>query len=149
MVERPCDKRGGMKMVRMVKGLYVSPDCVKVCEVDDDRGCEGYYELLGCETIEAPDAWFTTEIPGSVSLENSGDYFDIICDEEALCHGEIPACTVAMDNRDGTATPWIHGPCFVCKANEDGEWVSPTDEEIAALKAHVAVVDGRFTLMVS
>ena len=133
-------------MARMVKGLYVSPDCVKVCEVDDDRGCDGYYELLGCEMIEAPEHWIDTAIPGSASED--GDYFDIICDEEALCHEPVPACTVAIDNRDGTATPWIHGPCFVCKSNDDGEWVSPTDDEIAALKRHIAVVNGRFTLVV-
>jgi len=132
--------------MRMVRGLYVSPDCVQVCEVDDDLGCDGYYELLGCETVDAPEAWFRMTDPGDVTPEAAGAYFDIICDDEALCRAAIPACTVAKVGKDGYAIPWIHGPCFVCKANEDGEWVSCTDDELKWLKSAVRTYKGDFIL---
>jgi len=136
-------------MTRMVKGLYVSPDCVKVCEVDDDRGCDGYYELLGCDTIEAPEAMFRVLEPGTAAPEQDEfAYFDIICDEEAKCKGGNPECTVAWLHKDGTADAWIFGPCFVCKATEDGDWCSPTDEELRWLKTAVRTYKGNFILTV-
>ena len=131
-------------MARMVKGLYVAPDCVKVCEVDDRGDCEAYYELLGCRMIEAPD--FYVKLPDRAPEQSSGEYFDFICDEEALCKGTIPACTVAYRESDG-AVPWIHGPCFICKANEDGEWVSCSEEELKALKSLLCVYQGDFMVV--
>jgi len=132
--------------MRNVKGLYVSPDCVKVCEVDDDRGCEGYYELLGCELIEAPE--FYMKLPGRAPEQSTGEYYDIICDEEAACHATIPPCTVMQRVSATEGMPWIHGPCFICKADKEGNWVSIPDDEIGELKKHIAVLDGRFVMVV-
>lgn len=133
-------------MTRMIRGLYVSPDCVKVAEVDDDRGCDGFYELLGCEMIEAPE--FYMELPDRAPEQSSGEYYDIVCDEEALCKGTIPPCTVMQRVTETAGRPWIHGACFVIKANEDGEWISIPEDELAELKKHIAVLDGRFVLVV-
>lgn len=111
--------------MRYISGLYIGKDEYMITSVEDEL--EAYYRLLGCSTIEAP------------SVKVDGVWFDVICDEEALCRGEIPRCTVGIPAGEGVYKPLIHGPCFVCKADEEGNWCSPTYQEFRALERAIAL----------
>lgn len=110
--------------MRYVTGYYIGDSEAAIVTVVDEL--ENYYELLGCSTIEAP------------SITVDGYDFDVICDEEALCRGETPRCTVGVRIESGTCRRLIHGPCFVVKADEEGNWCSPTSDELMSLELALA-----------
>lgn len=93
-----------------ITGLFMSmTECRKTTL---DGTLEGYYALLGCQTIEAPE------------IEIEGQMISVICDEEGLFkegnHVSI---------YDGKLKPMIVGNVFLCKANYDtGEFTSLDDD---------------------
>ena len=121
--------------MRYISGMYIDKDSYMITTVPDEL--QSYYKLLGCSCIEAP------------SIKVDGRYFDVICDEEALCRGDIPRCTVGVRMNETQFKPLIHGPCFVCKADEEGNWCSPTYQEFKALEKALACDSEGFPVLLA
>jgi len=106
--------------MKEIRGVYISTDKAEIRTIEDEL--QAYYDLLGCDIVEAP--W--------ISIGGNDDLC-VVCDEEALCRSPVPACSVCVRESDGTLRTAIMGPCFVVGLDEDGEWCSLTSEEANAV----------------
>lgn len=97
-----------------ITGVYISAEKAEIRTIKDNL--QSYYDLLGCDVVEAP------------TMRIAGSRLCIVCDEEALCKSPVPACSVCIREGDEMYRMAIMGPCFVVGLDEDNEWCSLTSE---------------------
>lgn len=98
---------------RNLKGVLICPDKNTAEEASIPNNQDGYYEALNCDTIDI------------VERSIGGQYFDIICDDEALLKDDpIPAAL------DKLHEPMLFGRLFVCHHDDEGELTSLSDDEV-------------------
>ena len=100
-------------------GFFIDPHgYAHVCEIPDSL--EGYYELLGCETIDI------------VSRKIGGKYYDIVCDDEGLFKDDF---SVSMVDADGNGL--LVGKLLICNHDGDGNEVGLSDDDIDNITQHL------------
>ena len=91
---------------------------------------QGIRDALGDCLIEDREYHFGTDAKAPV--------FDILCDEEGAYTGKKVSAMCLKGNEWHTCAL---GDLFICKTNEDGEWVSLTDEECKTVMDCARVYD--------
>lgn len=95
--------------------------------IDPKDTLKAYYEALDCDL-------FTI-----TSRKIKGKYYDIYCDDEGLFKPNPIPAIIMTDNKE---LDLIVGNCFICTANEEGETVSISEEEINEILSTVKTVVG-------
>ena len=108
-----------------IEGYYICEDRSSCGPREIDDELQAYYDLLGCDLIQA------------VPVRVKGVHVCIICDEEAKCRGVIPAPTGVLVHK-GEPFDTINGPCFVVGLDEDGEWCSLSSDEMKCVEGAFA-----------
>lgn len=95
-----------------------------VSRVTLDGTLEGYYDALGCSTIDIP------------ARRIGSRQYAIVCDDDALSKSPvIPSCISAREH-----TSAIFGSAFICNFGENGELASLTDEDVRRISRCIKVV---------
>ena len=96
-----------------------------ICEFDNSN-YKNIYKLINCDLFDCP-----------VRTIGNNEYV-IFCDDEGLLKSN-PKIIGVTSNRRGVVE-FLVGDIFICKADEDADIVSLTDEEIAEVMSSVVEI---------
>lgn len=101
--------------MKKITGVHVNPKTNTVREITIEKSLESYYKLLDCTCIDI------------VHRKIGGEYYDIICDDEALCKAN------AIPTAFGKDGPMLFNDLFVVKFDGHDDVRSLTPEEASAV----------------
>ena len=121
-------------MKKEIKGVLVNAQEIKPYsfEYEEDKNGKttflpNMYALLNCDCIDIATRMF-------------GDYaLDIVCDDEGLFKENNFVSILTFSGQE--LVEQIVGNVFICKANDEGESISLTDEEIAEVMCSIGRVN--------
>lgn len=84
-------------------------------------------------------------VGGLIEVYPVTDNLDLVCNDEGLINGLEPRAVVLGEGDDGMISmrgvrEVIHGDCFVCRSNDEGDFVSIKDEDIKTIRHYVKAV---------
>jgi hypothetical protein len=103
----------------MKVGYFIDP-CGRAIVVEIPKDLNGYYKLLGCNTIDI------------TRRKIGGKYYDIICDDEGLFKE-----TVMVSAVDGSGSAMLVGKLLICNHDENGNEASLTQDDILNIEANI------------
>lgn len=110
-------------MARKIQGVLVDVFHGNSRILTLDATLDEYYSLLECELIDIQ------------SRMIGGNRYDIICDDEALFHGDAKISAISNDGK-----VMFVGNLLVVKHNGEGGETSLTDDEAKDVMAHIKKV---------
>lgn len=91
--------------------------------IDTEGGLASWYKLLKCDRIDIQ------------SLQVTGQYYDFICDDEALFKERAKPTALNQDKE-----PVLVGNIIICRADEEGHEATLTDADIKELLKHIVIL---------
>ena len=111
-------------MANKIKGLLVDVTRTReIKEVEFDDTLENIYKILDVDCID-------------VAVRKVGNHaYDFIVDDEGLLKGDaIPSIF------DSEQKPQLVGNALIVNSNEEGDFTSLTEEQVADLKSHIGTI---------
>lgn len=119
-----------LKKQRTIKGLLidVKTQTLQACLIDDSL--DDYYKILNCGCIDC-----------ITRIINNKKYV-IVCDDNALLkENQIPSLVTFKNDY---IVEVIYGNIFICKSNNNGNFVSLTKKEIEEILLSKGYINGQY-----
>lgn len=93
------------------------------------------------DTLEAEQAF----VDGLIDVYSLTDNLDLVCNDEGLINGLEPKVVILGENVDGKEDirefrEIIHGNCFICRHDDEGNFLSIREEDVETIKNLVKAV---------